>query len=163
MAFRFTCRLLASLRRCLWVIWLAICLFYASLGLWAEFLYRDGAADFAARDGAAGLAAFHHAADIFPLERRYRLEAALTLGNAALSFGTAEWQAAALPELKMALVRDPTQSDLLAILLLCELHLHRDHEAKAVYWQFRHVARASLVADQIWHSERGTGLDEPPH
>lgn len=66
------------------------------------------------------------------------------LGNIVLQ-ASPEWKLAALPELKAALETDPTQADLLAMLVSIDLSLDRTEEAQAYYDQFKLVAKRSQL------------------
>lgn len=145
--FRSTSRARHFLQRCAWVILLGTGLTYATCSLLAESYYAFGMNG----TGPAGdrIVALRHAANLFPLERRFRTASALLLGNLAIQQGSDEWKAAAVSELKMALDRDPTQADLLAMLIAFDLSLDRTAEAQTYYDQFKRVAKTSPLIDMV--------------
>lgn len=70
------------------------------------------------------------------------------LGNIVLQ-ASPEWKLAALPELKAALETDPTQADLLAMIVSIDLSLDRTEEAQAYYDQFKRMAKSSRLNELV--------------
>jgi hypothetical protein len=90
-----------------------------------EYYYRGG-------EQTVGqvLSDLHKAATWFPLERRFRVGAALVLGNLAMARSEREFKVVAIPELQAALARDPTQADLLVMIVTIERALGQEPEAR---------------------------------
>lgn len=143
---RFTTRARPLLRRCVLVILLGIGLAYATCSMLAEYYYSVGKAG---RDARENIAAFRHSAELFPLDRRFRTASALFLANLAVSRDNEQLKKIAIPEIKVALQTDPTQADLLAILITCELELKLDKDAQGHFEQFKRVAKKSPLIEMV--------------
>jgi hypothetical protein len=88
-----------------------------------------------------------NSAQLFPLDRRYRIASALLIANIAVQIKEDNWKRFAIPEVRKALMTDPTSADLLAMLIMCELALGQNADAQADFDQFKHVAKISpLIA-----------------
>jgi two-component SAPR family response regulator len=85
----------------------------------------------------------------FPLERRFRVASASFLGNMAMQQEDIGWKRVAIPEIKRALVADPTQADLLGMLIASELAIGDVKSAQAHYDQFKLVAKKSSLLDMV--------------
>lgn len=142
LASRFTTHARAFLRLSVLAILLVGGLAYATCSMLAEYTYARGTDG----SGTVGqqLSVLKLGAKLFPLERRFRTAPAKVLGNIVLQ-ASPEWKLAALPELKAALEADPTQADLLAMIVSIDLSLDRTEEAQAYYDQFKLVARKSAL------------------
>lgn len=88
-------------------------------------------------------------AELFPLDRRFRIASASFLANMAMQQADAGWKVYAVPEIRRALRNDPTQADILAMLVACELSLGMNYEATQHYIQFKTVARKSPLLDMV--------------
>lgn len=145
-ASRFTTHARAFLRRSVLAILLAMGLAYAICSMLAEYTYAQGTDG----SGTVGqqLSTLKLGAKLFPLERRFRTAPAKVLGNIVLQ-ASPEWKLAALPELKAALDTDPTQADLLAMIVSIDLSLDRTEEAQAYYDQFKLVAKSSPLNGMV--------------
>jgi hypothetical protein len=133
--------------RSLWLVLVITGLIYAGLSLAAECEYASGISG--TKMAGDRIGALRLSARLFPIERRYRIASALLLGNIALQNDNAQWKAAAVPEIKLALVDDPTSADLLAMLIAFDLSLDRINEAQAYYDRFKRVARRSPLLDWV--------------
>lgn len=73
--------------------------------------------------------------------------AARRISQIAMLTDSAEWKAAAIPELRLALQIDYTSADLLARLIDFELNADQVEQAQAHFDKFRRIAKASpLIA-----------------
>ena len=89
------------------------------------------------------------AAAVFPLERRYRVASAILLGNIAVQNNNKDLMKVAIPEIKQALVTDPTQADLLAMLIVSDLTLGQNEEAQTYFNQFKYYAKNSPLIEKL--------------
>lgn len=70
------------------------------------------------------------------------------LGNLGIQNGD-DWKRVAIPELQHALITDPTQADLIAMLVASDLVLNRTEEAQRYYDRFKIVAKRSPLLDMV--------------
>jgi hypothetical protein len=91
----------------------------------------------------------------YPFDHRFRQASALALGNHAVGEDTDQWKRAALPELRLALQRDPTSPDLLAMAIAFDLAVGEVDEAKAYYEQFKQAAPMSVLPEWIKRGKPG--------
>jgi hypothetical protein len=59
------------------------------------------------------------------------------------------WRQAGIAEIKHALERDPTQADIMAMLIMLELSLNQEAEAQQYYTHFKHIAKKSALLDKV--------------
>lgn len=121
-------------------------LLYAMASITAEYYYKWGSEG---SDIGEMVNDLRRSAHIFPLDRRFRTSSASFLANAAMQQSDPAWQRIAIPEIRHALQADPTQADILAMLVACELNLGLTSEARAHYAQFKYVAKRSPLLDFV--------------
>ncbi len=149
-AFRFTVLLRRSLRLSVLAILLVAGLTYAILTMLGELSIAHG---YANSNLVTRIELFRRAAKLFPLERRFRIASANQLANFALQAEKNDTLLEiAASEIKYRLTTDPTQADLLAMLVQIELTLNHDAEAQLYYDQFKRVAKKSPLLDLVKHS-----------
>ena len=132
------------------------CVLVTALGLGSTYAVCAGLSE---RDYTAGVTGktsigervvtLRQAARLFPFDRRFRTASAVLIANIALQTDLKDWKAAAVPELKVALATDPTQADLLGMLIAFDLALERTAEAQAYYDRFKQVAKNSPLPQWI--------------
>lgn len=59
--------------------------------------------------------------------------------------------AAAIPEMRLAMISDPTQADILGMLVACERAVGQEDLAQAHYRWFKYIAKRSLALE--WMQE----------
>lgn len=150
-ASRFTTRLRASLLRCVWGIWLAVSLTYATCGLLGEFMYAEGWTN---TNVPQAIGELRRVGEIFPLERRYRQASASLISNIAIQNDDPQWKAAAIPELRVALSKDKTSADLLAMLLAFEMSDGQFDQGKRDFALYKRIARNSPLVGMIENADR---------
>lgn len=90
----------------------------------------------------------------FPLYHAFREDSAQVLGALALQHDQEpHLKEVALAELFAALRDDPTAADLLVPAISLELALNRDADAKALYAQFKRVAKSSPLNQIVEKSD----------
>lgn len=80
---------------------------------------------------------------MFPLDRRFRIASALYMGNTTLPLKDYAYRMRTIAELRYALRRDPTQGDLLVLLVLTEASVELFADAQRHLDQLRFVAGSS--------------------
>ena len=76
------------------------------------------------------------------------------MGNLGVQIDNKDLKRIAVPEMKAALVNDPTSADILAMLVACDLNLDRDTEAQLYYDQFKRVAKMSPLIQMVKDQKR---------
>ena len=126
-------------------------LLYAMASITAEYYYKWGSEG---SDIGEMVNDLRRSAHIFPLDRRFRTSSASFLANAAMQQSDPAWQRIAIPEIRHALQADPTQADILAMLVACDLNLDRVAEAQVYYDQFKRVAKMSPLIQMVKDQKR---------
>lgn len=124
---------------------------YASCSMGAEIEYARG---LRAGELVAAVRDMRASAAIFPFDRRFRIASASLLGNIALENADAAFLKAAVPELKVALQTDPTEADLLAMLIAFDLASGNTAEAQTYYDTFKIVAKQSPLIEMVNQAKR---------
>jgi hypothetical protein len=91
---------------------------------------------------------------LFPLDRRFRTASAVFLGNMAMQQDDIGWKRVAIPEIRRALVTDPTQADILAMLIASELSVGLNEDAQKHYDKFKIIAKKSPLLEMVRQSKQ---------
>lgn len=94
-------------------------------------------------DSAPAIVAYRTAGKVFPLSRRNRTGSAIYMLNIALRVEDKRWKAAAVAEAQAALRIDPTQADVMGMMIGCEMQLGRQDDAYRHLQAFKHIAPGS--------------------
>lgn len=82
---------------------------------------------------------------MFPWEHRFRTAAGILVANAGIQTKELSVKAALIPAVKQALISDPTQADLLAMLIDMDIAIGNQPEAQFYLNQFKRVAKKSAL------------------
>jgi hypothetical protein len=146
LGFRFICHARDLLRLYVWAILLGLGMTYAISSGLAEYYYAQASR---VTDAAQMITMDRKAAVVFPLDRRYRMASAIAMGNIAIQGQNKDWMKITIPEIKAALVTDPTQADLLFMLIVCDLTLGQNDEAQTYFNQFKYYAKNSPLIEKL--------------
>jgi hypothetical protein len=131
---------------------------YASRLLLAEWTFAQAVKSETPAQKIIGL---RKSAALFPLDHRFRLASALAIGSYAAASPSDDWKLAAIPELRLALARDPTAADVLAMLIKFEMDLGLTNQAQQDFNQFKRVAVKSPLIEFVESLHKEAGPSRP--